>query len=268
MLAVPDHFNRQLSPLLALLEAAHVTTNLRLAPVVLDNDYRHPAVVAKEAATLDVLSGGRLEFGFGAGWMERDYQQSGIPFDPPGVRLARFIEAVAICKQFFRQDTVTFDGVYYQVRDLPAFPKPAQAHLPFMIGARNRRMLRFAAREADIVAIANSRPAPDGLPPTFAEKVGWVREAAAERYPDIELHAMVFDLEITDRPKDALERVSRERQLPVEYVTATPATLVGSINGIIEQLLAWRETYDVSYYVFAERQLEEAAPIVKALAGQ
>ena len=254
--------------MLALLEAAHATTKLRIAPVVLDNDYRHPAAVAKEAATLDALTGGRLEFGLGAGWMERDYQQTGIPFDAPGVRMARFMEAVAICKQFFSQESVTFDGAHYHVHDLPSFPRPAQAHLPFMIGARNRRMLRFAAREADIVAIANSRAMPDGLPPTFAQKVAWVRDAAGDRYPEIELHAMVFDLEVTDHPGDALERVAHERQLPVEYVKSTPATLVGSATGIIEQLLAWRETYDVSYYVFAERHLEAAAPIVKALAGR
>ena len=267
-LVVPDHFNPQLAPMLALLSAAHVTTKLRLATVVLDNDFRHPAVVAKEAATLDVLTDGRFELGLGAGWLERDYEHSGIAFDPAGVRTSRLTEAVAICKSFFTQDSVTFHGAHYHVHELPAFPKPVQAHLPMMIGGRNRRMLTFAAREADIVGIQNHRWSPDAVLPPFEDKVAWVRAAAGDRYEHIQLHAMALDVAATDRPADMLEQISQERRLPLDYLRASPAVLAGTTASIVEQILMWRERCDISYYVFGLRDLDTVAPIVAELAGQ
>src|SRR5215469_3586650 len=150
-LLLPDHFGRQLAPLPALLAAALATSRLRVGTIVLDNDFRHPAVLAKEAATVHLLTDGRFELGIGAGWMEDDYVRSGLPFDPPGARVARLAEAVAILKAFFTgEGPVTLYGRYYRVQGL----KPAPSRrVPLLIAGTRRRMLELAAREADIVGL-------------------------------------------------------------------------------------------------------------------
>jgi probable F420-dependent oxidoreductase len=184
-LVVQDHVDRQLAPLPALVAAAAVTSTLRLGTVVLNNALRHPAILAKEAATVDVLSNGRLELGLGAGWLLADYQQTGLSFDAPGERLARLAETGQICKAFFTEASVTLHGKYYQIKGLDAFPRPTQQpHPPIMIGGRQRRLLSLAARQANIVSISMLDPRGSGLPPppTYAEKVRWVRAAAESRY--------------------------------------------------------------------------------------
>src|SRR5437867_2749598 len=156
-LIAQDHFGQQLAPLPALVAAAAVTTRLRLATIVLDNDFRHPAALAKEAATVDVLSNGRLELGLGAGWLQADYAKTGLPFNSAPQRLARLQETVQICKAFFgtEGDSVTFAGKYYRVDNLDAVPRAVQQpRPPLMIGGGQQRMLSFAAREADIVSIS------------------------------------------------------------------------------------------------------------------
>jgi probable F420-dependent oxidoreductase len=260
---VQDHFGRQLSPLMALTYAAAITSRIRLGTIVLDNDFRHPASVAKEAATLDVLSSGRLELGLGAGWQQADYDKTGLTFDPPATRLERLTEAVHICKAFFSQDAVTLKGRHYQIQDLDGFPKPVQQpRPPIMIGGRQRRMLSFAAREADIVGISLlDRGA-------FADKVAWVREAAGPRFPDeIELHVNVSHLEITDNPRAALERVAERRQVQPDDLLQAPGTLVGSVDSIVEQLHSWRERFGVSYFVANAQFIDAFAPVVAGLSG-
>jgi probable F420-dependent oxidoreductase len=200
-LVVQDHVDKQLAPLLALVSAAAVTSTLRFGTVVLNNDFRHPAILAKEAATLDVLSNGRLELGLGAGWRLADYQQTGLAFAAPGERLARLAETVQICTAFFTGEAVTFHGKHCQIEGLDAFPKPTQQpHPPIMIGCRQRRMLSLAARQADIVSISMLDPRGPGLPqpPTYAEKVRWVRAAAGFRYGALELHVNTSHVEVTD----------------------------------------------------------------------
>src|SRR5919197_2951414 len=152
-LVVQDHVDRQLAPLLALMSAAAVTSTLRLGTVVLNNALRHPAILAKEAATVDVLTNGRLELGLGAGWLPADYQQTGLSFAAPGERLARLAETVQICKAFFTEETVTFHGKYYQIEGLDAFPATTQKpHPPIMIGGMRPRLFSLAARHAAIVS--------------------------------------------------------------------------------------------------------------------
>src|SRR3954452_7724480 len=161
-LLLPDHFYRQLSPIVALAAAAQSTRTLRLGTLVLDNDFRHPAAMAKDVATLDSLSDGRFELGIGTGSIPADNERTGIPFDPPGVRYERLTETLAILKAHFGPDElVTFTGKHYQVKDLPAFPKPVQSHVPLMLGARGPRMLRLAGREADIIGVMGSGPGVD-----------------------------------------------------------------------------------------------------------
>jgi probable F420-dependent oxidoreductase len=231
-----------------------------MAAIVLDNDFRHPALTAKEAATADVLTGGRLELGLGAGWMMADYEKTHIPFDAPGVRYERLRETVKIVKAFFTEETaVTFEGKHYQVTGLDAQPRVVQQpHPPIMIGGRH------------IVSISMlDRRTPDGPPvPTFAEKVGWVRDAAGERFDAIEIHANSGGTQVTDNQREALEAVATRQQIPVEDVLKSPANLIGSVDAVVDQLLQWRETCHVSYFVLQARVMDEFAPVIAKLDGK
>jgi probable F420-dependent oxidoreductase len=269
-LVVQDHVDKQLAPLPALVAAAAVTSTLRLGTVVLNNAFRHPAILAKEAATVDVLSNGRLELGLGAGWLLADYQQTGLSFDTPGERFARLAETVQICKAFFTEESVTFYGKYYQIEGLDAFPETTQKpHPPIMIGGRQRRMLTLAARQADIVSISMLDPRGPGLPqpPTYAEKVRWVRAAAGSRYSDIELHVNASYVEVTEHRKTTLAQLAARLQMTPEEMLQSPAILVGSVDAIVEQLYAWREQCDVSYFIVSSRLMDVLAPIIARVAG-
>jgi probable F420-dependent oxidoreductase len=276
-LVAQDHFTPQLTPLLSLVGAAAVTSRIRLAAIVLDNDFRHPAVTAKEAATADVLTGGRLEIGLGAGWMTGDYEKTGIAFDPPGVRYERLLETVHIVKAFFVKaffsegKAVTHHGKHYTITNLDAAPRGVQKpHPPLMIGGRQKRMLSMAAREADIVSISMlDRRAPgQPPPPSFAEKVGWVRAAAGDRFGAIEIHAMAGGAEVTDNQAEALERAAARLQIPAEDVLRMPANLIGSVDAIVDQLLRWRETCNLSYFVLQARSMDAMAPVIARLEGK
>ena len=269
-LVVQDHVDKQLAPLLALVSATAVTSTLRFGTVVLNNDLRHPAILAKAAATVDVLSNGRLELGLGAGWLLADYQQTGLSFAAPGERLARLAETVQICTAFFTEEAVTFYGKHYRIEGLDAFPKPTQPpHPPLMIGGRQQRMLSLAARQADIVSISMLDPRGPGLPTpsTYAEKVRWVRAAAGSRYGAIELHVNASHVEVTDHRQAALARLAARLQIPPEDVLQSPATLVGSVDAIVEQLHAWREQCDVSYVIVPSRLMDALAPVIAKAAG-
>ena len=151
---LPDHFGDQLGPVAALMSAADATSTLRIGSLVFDNDYRHPIVLAKEAATLDLLSDGRLDFGLGAGWLASDYEQTGIPLDPPGIRIERMAEALQIINRFFAGGSVSFTGKHYKVEAVEAAPLPAQKpRPPIVLGGGGKRMLQLAGREADIVSV-------------------------------------------------------------------------------------------------------------------
>src|SRR5690348_14172725 len=189
-LYLPDHFGDQPGPIAALMAAADATTKLRIGPLVLDNDYRHPVVVAKEAATLDLLSDGRLDLGIGAGWMVSDYQQSGIPYDSAGTRIERLGEAVKIIKKFFAGGEFSFEGKHYRINGLDGAPRPFQRPPPpILLGGGGRRMLTLAAHEADIVHVnynlnegkINSKLVQTGMAQRTEEKLAWIREAAGDR---------------------------------------------------------------------------------------
>src|SRR3974390_1253379 len=150
-LFMPDHFGEELAPLPAIAMAAAHTSTLRVGSLVFDNDYKHPAILAKEAATIDLVCGGRFEFGIGAGWMKTDYDALGLDYDPPAVRVDRFEEALHIIKQCFAGEQFNFTGEHYRISDYTSFPKPAQAHVPILVGGGGRRVLSIAAREARII---------------------------------------------------------------------------------------------------------------------
>jgi probable F420-dependent oxidoreductase len=270
-----DHFVRGLDPVASLMAAAMATTNLRIAGFVFDNDFRHPALLAKAAATLDVLSGGRLELGIGAGWLKEEYDQTGIPFDPAGVRIARLEEAIRLLKRIFSEEhPVSFAGDHYTVTDLICPPHPVQRpHPPFIVGGGSRRILSVAAREADIVGIT-TRARPDGLKDTTdltaaatAQKIAWIREAAGERFDEIELNAVVSDVVVTDDRRRTAERLAARDGVSPEEVLASPLLLIGSVEDMVEQLQERRERFGISYVVVTEPNLEKLAPVVARLAG-
>jgi|SRR5215207_554042 len=274
---VAEPFGVQLAPLVALATAAVATRTLRLGTLVLDNDYRHPVLLAKEAATLDLLSGGRFELGLGAGWLREEYVSAGMPFDPAGARVGRLEESLRLLKGLFSGESVTFAGEHYAVTGLESFPRPVQRpHPPMLIGAGSRRMLGIAGREADIVGIL-PKALPDGTisddlaertPETLKRKVGWVREAAGDR--DVELSAVISPV-IADDHGAAAERYAVERgwgTSATEQVLAMPSTFLGSPDRIAEQMLSRREEYGFSYYVVSDRDLDSFSPVVERLSGR
>jgi probable F420-dependent oxidoreductase len=270
-----DHFVRGLDPVASLMAAAMSTTTLRVGGFVFDNDFRHPALLAKAATTIDVLSGGRFELGLGAGWLKEEYDQTGIPFDPAGIRIARMEEAIRLLKLIFTQEhPVSFAGAHYTVTDLICPPHPVQRpHPPFLIGGGSRRILSVAAREAEIVGIT-TRARHDGLKETTdltaeatARKLEWVRAAAGERFAGIELNMVVGDVVATGDRRAAAERLAGEHGVTPEEILDSPLVLIGRPEEMIEHLLAQRERFGFSYVVVTEPNLDRLAPVVARLAG-
>lgn len=273
---MPDHFGDQLAPVPALMAAAAVTTTLRVGTLVLDNDYKHPLVLAKELATIDRLSGGRLEVGLGAGWMATDYAESGIPHDPPAVRVDRFEEGLAVVKGLFGPDPLTFEGDHYRITGHQGLPKPVQQpRPPILIGGGKRRMLNIAGREADIVGINPTMPngaadadaARSGTAAETDRKLSWVREGAGDRYADLEINLLNFGCFVTDDRESVAEQFAPLFGLPVEELLAFPHALVGTVDQIIESIHERRERWDASYIVVQHDAIDAMAPVVAALTG-
>jgi probable F420-dependent oxidoreductase len=245
---------------------------------VLGNDYKHPVVLAREMATLDLLSGGRLELGIGAGWMTVDYEKAGIPLDRPGVRIARLAESIAVLKGLFAPGPFTFHGEHYRVTDLDGMPKPPQGDdLPFLIGGGGRKVLGLAAREAKIVGInanlkAGSGEAPETaqslLPAATDQKLAWVREAAGPRFADLEVQSFLGFVHVTDDASGIITAMAASFGVSEDDAVLAPATLVGSESGIVELLEARRERWQMSYIVVPVESTEAMAPIVARLAGK
>ncbi len=276
-LTMPDHFTEQLAPLPALMAAADATSSLRVGALVLGNDFRHPVVLAKELATIDVLSDGRLEIGLGAGWTRTDYEQSGIAYDTAGVRIDRLVESLRIVKALLSPSPPTVIGEHYTVTGLTGFPKPVQQpRPPILIGGGGRRMLGVAAREADIVGINGTLAAgvidAAALSSMRAEavdgKIGWVREAAGERFPAIELNVRAFYVAVTDDRAGTLERLAGGLGFSVEQVAATPFALIGSVQQIADELEERRERWGFSYVIVGADDVDAFAPVVEALTGR
>ena len=274
-LFMPDHFGDQLAPVPALMAAADATTSLRVGALVFDNDYKHPVVLAKELATMDVLSGGRLEVGLGAGWMQSDYDQSGIPMDAPGVRVTRMEEGIEVLKGCFADGPFSFKGEHYTITDYDAKPKPVQSPPPLLIGGGAKRVLSIAAREADIVGVnpsihsgqVDTAAARNGAADETVKKLAWIREAAGDRYADLELNMLQFAAIITDDRKGTAETMAPLFGLPPEAVETYPHACIGTVEQIADDLHARRERWDVSYWVFQDTAMEAIAPVVAALRG-
>ncbi len=275
-LLLSDHFWDVLAPLPTAMAVAAATTTLRIGTNVLGNDFRHPVLLAKEIATVDLLSGGRFEFGHGAGWMADDYQQAGIPMDSPGVRIERMAEALQVMKALWQDGAVEHKGPHYTIQGLEGWPKPhQQGGPPILIGGGGRRILRVAARLADIVGInpiaasgihdrATNR---DGTAAATDRKIGWLREAAGSRLDEIEISMNAYVAQVTDEHGAAERLMSARFDLPPEEAVKVPHGWVGPIDKIVDDLLAWRERWGVSYWVVQDEVADDLIPLVAKLAG-
>jgi probable F420-dependent oxidoreductase len=274
-LFMPDHFGDQWAPLVGLTVAAEATTTLRVGSLVFDNDYRHPVALAKEIATLDLVSDGRVEFGIGAGWLTTDYQQSGIPLDRPGVRIDRMVEGLAIMKDLWAEGTSTRSGRYYQVERAEGFPRPPRGCPPIIIGGGGKRVLSIAAREADIIGLNPSLAAGAVGPEVAASSVGeryrerieWVREAAGDRFDQLEFQILTFFVQIVPNRAEALANLGALFGVTADQAAEIPMALVGTVDEICESLVRRREQLGASYWVLHEPEIEALAPVVARLAG-
>ena len=275
-LYVPDHLDDQWAPMIACTVAAQATTTLRVGTLVLDNDFRHPVLAAREAATVDVVTGGRFEFGIGAGWLSVDYDQSGIPMDRPSVRIARLAESLEIMRSLWRDGTATFSGEHYQVTGAKGFPVPfTPGGPPLVIGGGGRRILTLAGRYADVVSVVPSLAAGHIGPEVAAEavveryhdRVRWAREAAGDRADDLELQCWTVAVQVVPNADDVVASLAKVFDLTPEQLRAAPLALIGTASEIAETLRKRREELGFSYIVVHEAEMDALAPVIAELAG-
>jgi probable F420-dependent oxidoreductase len=275
-LYLPDHFSDQLGPIAALMAAADATTKLRVGALVFDNDYRHPVVLAKEAATLDLLSEGRFDLGLGAGWMTSDYEQAGMPYDSAGTRIERLEEGLQIIKGLMAGGTFSFTGKHYRIKEMEGSPLPlTKPHPPLLLGGGGPRMLRLAAREADIVNVnfnlrdgrVSRNLVRSGLAEATDEKMAWIREAAGERLEHIELSVTVFLANITDDRMSVATPMAAGLGSEATDVLEMPHFLIGTVDEVVDQLEKRRDRYGISFVIVPGDVVEAFAPVVERLDG-
>jgi probable F420-dependent oxidoreductase len=279
-LVVPDHLIEQLSPVPAMAVIAAVSERLRIGAFVLNNDLRHPAVLAQDLASLDVLSEGRLDVAIGAGWNRPEYDAIGLAFDRTPVRQARLAEAITVLKGCFADGPFSFSGEHYTITEYDAHPKPIQKpHPPLLVGGGGRRTLTLAAREASIVGLApRILPGGRGDPQSVtwaatAEKIEWVREAAGDRFEELELNVYpsMVAVSLTDQPRQEAEQVAAqltERSgvaISPDEVLEAPHLFIGSVDGFVEKFTRLRDELGISSFMVGE--VDELAPVVERLAG-
>ena len=275
VLVMPDHLNRQLSPVAALATAAAATTRLRIGAFVFANDYRHPLMLAREAATLDLLSGGRFEMGLGAGWMTSDYRHLGMSYDPAPRRIDRMAEAVPLIKRLLTGETVTHRGEHYQLDrasvGVEAVQKPRP---PLAIGGGGPRMLKLAAREADIVGLTPGFDAHgrvhwrQATETATAEKIALIRAAAGDRFERLEINVWLGDAGLVGSGNSLAGSVAAAARWAPTAVYGSPYVLYGTLSSVRERLLRRRDKLGISYYTIPSRAMESMAPLVEALTGK
>jgi probable F420-dependent oxidoreductase len=265
---------QDLAPIAAMAAADAFSETLRIGCRVFCIDYHVPAVLAKEAATLDLLSEGRLGLGIGAGWSEVEYTAMGLDFDRPGRRIAKLSEVVSLIKAHWQGEELDFSGDFVQVRGYAGRPRPVQRpHPPIMIGGGGQRVLSLAGREADIVSISSvpfvARDA-DGLDPQAVaqRRIGFVRAAAGERYRGLDVESSPYFTEITEDPETYRAGVAKSTGIPVDLLRDHPNVLVGPLESVVETLCSRRETLGVNYVTVQQSQIESFAPMVTRLHGR
>jgi probable F420-dependent oxidoreductase len=282
---IPDHLIGQYAPIPVLTAVAAATERLRIGTFVFNINLRHPAVLAQDLSTLDVLSGGRLDIGLGAGWNKPEHDAIGIPFEPVGTRIAKLEEAIKVLKGCFGDEPFSFSGEHYTITDHDGPPKPVQRpHPPLFIGGGGKRLLSLAAREAQVVGLAprlvpgdQTQPRGDALSITLAateEKIGWVREAAGDRFAELELNTYPSGNAtlITDQPLVEAQRradVIREKsgvELTAQDVLDSPHHYIGTVKSLAEKFVMLRERLGINSFLIDD--LDALAPVVEELAGR
>jgi len=273
-IAQTAHPVQELAAVPAMAAAAEVTERLRIGCRVFCMDYRHPVMLAKEAATIDLLSEGRLEMGLGAGWLRGEYEAAGITFDPPGVRIERLAETVELLKKLLAEGPVDHQGKHFRVSGFEGAPRPVQRpHPPLMIGGGSRRVLQLAGQQADIVSFNfNNRSGvmgPDGIKTSTAEetakKLAWVREAAGDRFEQLELEIGAYLTFVTDQGRQTAEGLGGALGLSADDMLAHPHALFGTVDAICDELERRREIYGISYVTVSDEVSEAFAPVVARL---
>lgn len=274
-ISLPDHLGTQFAPIPGLAAIAAVTERVRLSMFVLANDIRNPAVLAKEITTLDVISGGRVELGLGAGWHAAEYAQQGVPFDKASIRIDRLAEAIAILRRAFAGRRFSFAGTHYSVTDLDVLPHASQARIPFVLGGGAKKMLSLAAREGDVVGISTNNSLRTDLvggnsglaEDVVAEQIGWVRTAAGDRSPAIELNIRVLGVAVRPTREEGAEALAAELGDP-EMLLRSPFVFVGPIESIAEQMVRYREQLGISYYTVSQRHADQLSPLIALIRGR
>ena len=275
-LLMPDHYGDQLGVIPALTAAAAATTNLRVGSLVFANDFRHPALLAKDTATIDLLSDGRLEVGVGAGWMDDDYRWTGVPHDSAGTRISRMIEAIEVLRGLWGPEPFSYSGEHYTITEMNGMPKPVQAGgPPLIVGGGGKRVLSTAARLADIVGVNPNVGAGSFGPAAIAsmsadatdEKLTWVRDAAGDGFDDLEISILKFVTNVTDDRDTVAEKVGGAMGIDAATILASPHTMVGSAEQIADELVEQRDRWQGSYVTVQLDAIDTFAPVVAALAG-
>ena len=276
-LFMPDHFGDQWGPLVGLTIAVEATERLNVGALVFDNDYRHPVVLAKEIATLDLASEGRVELGLGAGWLRTDYSSSGIPYDRPGARIDRMAEGLQVMKGLWSSpEPVSFTGAHYTIDGAVGTPRPhTRPHPRICIGGGGRRVLSLAGREADIVGVnatltageVGVEAAATSTPSAFDEKVGWIRAAAGERAEDLELQCNCAFVSVVPNRRELAAAMAPAFGLTADEALEVPLVLAGTVEELSETLVQRRERYGFSYWVVPDEAMVAFAPVVERLAG-
>ena len=288
-----DHIKTRFSPLIAAQAVADSTTTLRISQHVLNQDFRHPALLAKDLATLDVMSGGRTQVGIGAGWLREEYEQIGIPYDKPSVRIERLEEIVIILKGLFTNEPFSFSGKYFTIKDLKGGPKPKQpGGPPIKIAGGGKKILSVAARHADIIEVMDRPFSKEGIMTVtgednrgaepYEDRIAWIKEAAGNRFGEIELAISLMSFAITDDAEQAVEKYIQERRWSVERfggavssnevsfekVMASPRSAIGTLDETCDKLLAIRAKFGFNYFLTPfGTPMEEMAPVIERLSG-
>jgi probable F420-dependent oxidoreductase len=281
-IAVHDHLGDQYAPIPTLTGFAMASGRLGLVPLVFNNDLRHPALLAQELASLDVISGGRVVVGIGAGWNEREYRTLGSEFDRPGVRIERMTEAIAILRGAFGDGPFSFAGKHYAIEGLDGHPKPVQRpHPPFLVGGTREKVLRAATREADIVGL-DLRQRGEAILDAFEARtdvrVGWIREEAGDRIDRLDINVLrtLGRIAITDDALGAAEALAAQyRQWTGQEVSAadvleSPFSLIGTVPSLVDKLRRLRDRWGINSFLvgwFEEPELRDFAPVIEQLSG-
>jgi probable F420-dependent oxidoreductase len=277
VVTIVDHMGDQLAPIPALAAIAMSTASIRIGTMVLANDWRNPLLVAREAATLDWLSDGRLELGIGAGWLTTDYEQLGLPYDRPGVRVERMAEALKLIRDLLSGERITHTGPHYRLTNASCFPRPVQKpHPPLVVGGGSRRLLTLAGQLADVVNVHTNLGAEhvvgdqskaDISAEAAGRRFGWVKAGAGSRLQQIELGLRIFAVSVTDRRESAGAELGRRWALGSAELLESPYALIGSLDQITEELVKRRQEFGATYFTWNEPEMERMAPVVRRLAA-